>query len=74
MGTISESMDRPLTLFERLVIAAHMLHCPACRRARHQITVMIDGLRKAAGLSGFGRLPGLPAEARERIKRALRDG
>jgi predicted anti-sigma-YlaC factor YlaD len=74
MGTVSESLDRPLTRFERLAIAAHMLHCPACRRARHQITLMIDALRKAARIRESGPLPGLPAEVRERIKRALRDG
>ena len=73
MGTVSESLDRPLNRFERLAIAAHMLHCPPCRRGRHQITLMIDALRNAARLHGNGWLPGLPAEVRERIRRALRD-
>jgi hypothetical protein len=74
MGTVSESLDRRLTRFERLTIAAHMLHCPACRRARQQMTLMIDSLRNAARLLGNGWLPGLPAEVRERIRRALRQG
>ena len=67
MGTVSESLDRPLSRLERLAIAAHMLHCPACRRARSQLSMIVSALRTAAGL------PGLPLEVRDRIKKAFRD-
>ncbi|WP_435008231.1 zf-HC2 domain-containing protein [Tundrisphaera lichenicola] len=73
MSTVSESLDRPLSRFERLAIAAHMGHCPACSRARRQFALLVDGLRRVSGPRENRPLPGLPPEARERIKRALRE-
>jgi hypothetical protein len=69
---ISDGLDRSLSLGERLRLGVHLLGCPPCRRFR----------RSARGLQRVLASPPadvpLPAEARERIRRALeraaRDG
>src|SRR5262249_6040112 len=72
----SESLDRDLTLLERLALRAHMLYCSACRRYLRQITLLRDAIRcllthlaSCAPVSGTA----LPDDVRERIKHALRE-
>lgn len=70
----AEAMDRPLTLRERLGMWIHNVICPPCMAFQRQMAV----LRQVAG--GYTRedrglelaeLPGLPEDARERIRRRL---
>jgi hypothetical protein len=70
---ISLSQEAPLRWRQRLALALHLCVCGMCRRFRRQM-----GLLERAGRSAPGTGPGasadvaLPAEAKERIKRALR--
>ncbi|HEX3447346.1 MAG TPA: hypothetical protein VHS97_03800 [Isosphaeraceae bacterium] len=71
----SDSLDRDLSKFELLMVKAHQLTCPACRRFGRQVRLLDAALagirsRREAG----DRLSGLflPPDARERIKAALR--
>lgn len=67
---ISLSQDTPLTRRQRLALAIHLLSCSLCRRFRRQMSLL---QRAGRTLSEPGDdAAGLPAEARERIKRALR--
>jgi hypothetical protein len=69
---ISDGLDRSLSLGERLCLGVHLLGCRPCRRFRRSAR----GLQQALA-SPPADIP-LPAEARERIRRALeraaRDG
>jgi predicted anti-sigma-YlaC factor YlaD len=72
----SESLDRDLTLPERLALRSHMLYCSACRRYTRQITLLRDAMRRLrARLESGEPFPGtvLPDDVRERIKHALRE-
>jgi predicted anti-sigma-YlaC factor YlaD len=75
MIMFSRSLDRPPGRVDRVIFAIHLLHCPACRRSRRQISLLVAALRRSsrrhAGDSTEA-IPGLPPEVRERIKRALR--
>ena len=71
----SESFDRDLGRMERLALRSHLLYCAACRRYVSQLRVIRSALKRlTAGLSGDDPLPGpgLPDDARERIKRSLK--
>ena len=71
----SESLDRELTLIERLALRLHMMYCSACRRYLRQITRLRDAMQHILTRLESGEpLPGsrLPDDARERIKQALR--
>lgn len=70
----SESLDRPLTLWQRMQVAMHMMMCGPCRRARRLMQFLRDA---------FGRLnkeefeqlssnQSLAPDVRERIKEAIR--
>jgi predicted anti-sigma-YlaC factor YlaD len=68
----SESLDRDLTRLERVALRSHLLYCGACRRFVQQVAVLRRAVRRieaGAPLPG----PGLPDDARDRIKRALRE-
>lgn len=74
---VSESIDRPLTLRERLTLRMHLLMCSFCTRFSRQLRF----LRRAA--EHFSRAhqdsrsapdETLSVEARQRIRRALSDG
>jgi hypothetical protein len=71
----SDSLDRRLSGWERLMLNAHQLSCPGCRRFRRQIRMLHAALARirTRGEVG-GRLPGLclSPDARRRIKAALR--
>lgn len=43
---VSESMDRPLSLRERIRMALHMMVCRACSNFRGQMTLMREAMRR----------------------------
>jgi hypothetical protein len=63
---VSDGLDRSLSLGERCDLTIHLLGCEPCRRFRRATRWLHTVLRS---------LPdddvGLPADARERIRRAL---
>jgi predicted anti-sigma-YlaC factor YlaD len=73
----SESLDRDLGRLERFVLRAHLLYCSACRRFLKQLALVHLAARKLvtqpeSDLPVPVPGPDLPAEARDRIKRALK--
>jgi hypothetical protein len=75
----SESMDRQLTLRERVSMRLHFLYCDPCLNYLRQLRFMRDVLRLQAARTSAGDAaangptsPGLPDDARDRIKDALR--
>ncbi|MGE0387005.1 MAG: zf-HC2 domain-containing protein [Gammaproteobacteria bacterium] len=48
---LSERLDRPLRIGERLALGTHVLMCTACRQFSRQM----EALRKAARRYGAGR-------------------
>jgi hypothetical protein len=62
---ISDGLDRSLSLPERLRLGVHLLGCPPCRRFRRAASWLHEALASA------GDEVRLPADARERIRRAL---
>src|SRR5437763_16427277 len=72
---MSESMERPLSVRERTVLRLHLWICAWCAWYLEQMHVLRTALR-ARGAQGADKSAAevaLPAEARERIKRALDD-
>jgi hypothetical protein len=61
---ISDGLDRSLTVGERLRLGVHLLGCPPCRRFRRACRY----LREILPAPTEDRLP---ADARNRIQRAL---
>jgi hypothetical protein len=75
MGLFSRSLELPMSRAERIIFAIHLLHCPACRRSRRQVLLLVSALRRlseAPSGASHRPIPGLPREVSERIKRALR--
>jgi hypothetical protein len=70
----SESLDnKSLTLWQRLQMRLHMLMCSMCSRFRKQAEFLRQAARKYARTSNEDTTrPGLPHEARDRIKKALK--
>jgi hypothetical protein len=71
----SESLDRERPVWECLMVSAHRLACPHCRRFRRQVRPLGAALfRIRARREAGDRLPGLflPPDVRERVKAALR--
>jgi len=62
---ISDGLDRSLSLGERLLLGVHLLGCRPCRRFRRATR----WLHRALGSPPADAR--LPADARERIRRAL---
>ena len=62
---ISEGLDRPLSFWERVRLAIHVLGCPPCARFRRAVRWLHGALTSACADTR------LPPEARERIRRAL---
>jgi hypothetical protein len=72
----SESLDRDLGRMERFAMRSHLLYCAACRRFERQIKLLHLAMRQPVAPFEAGEsLPGagLPAEFRDRIKRALKE-
>ena len=71
----SEARDQDRFFWERLMVRAHQLSCPACRRFRIQVRMLGALVERLKARPETGdRLPGLflPIDDRERIKTALR--
>ena len=66
----SESLDRPLTLQERLSLRFHLLFCKFCSRYVRQLKFLQRACARAdEAYSGSGA--GLTEDARERIRDRL---
>lgn len=84
LPVISQSLERPLTRRERIVLRLHYLYCEYCLRYMKQINLMREAIRlRSNKISGDQEglhspppppAPALPADARERLKRALESG
>ncbi len=73
----SESLDRDLPTSERLAVGLHTVYCVACRRHRRQVRFLravMNGLRNRIASEDHPDLPSLPAETREQIRKALKEG
>jgi predicted anti-sigma-YlaC factor YlaD len=71
----SQSLDRELERSERVALRSHSLYCTACRRYESQIKRLRAAMRRlTSDLETCDLLPGtgLPDEARERIKSAIK--
>lgn len=71
---ISQSMERPLTIRERILLKLHLWVCAWCQWYMEHLYLMRDTLKhpqfEESVLEPPGS-PGLSVEARERIKRKL---
>jgi hypothetical protein len=72
VGWMSQSMERPLTMRERVLLKLHLWVCAWCVWYLEQLRLMRETLRARAATADGG-YPGtsLSTEARERIKSAL---
>ena len=73
---ISESMDTSLPLGERIGVRIHLLICRFCARYKRQLLLIRETLRRLVAAEDRSEGPAgetLSEEARERIKRALRN-
>ena len=74
---LSQSLERRLTLRERLTLRLHFLICVYCVRYLEQLRLMRAAVRAREAQSHAddpgGATPSLTPEARERIRRALRE-
>jgi len=71
---LSQSLERRLTLRERVTLRLHYLICVYCSRYLQQLRFMRKTLREGAARAAEADSPATPAlsdEARERIRRAL---
>ena len=68
--TISQSMERKLTLRERITLKLHLWICAWCQWYMEQLHIIRDAARSKAESSDLSG-PSLSPEARERIKRNL---
>jgi hypothetical protein len=64
---ISQALDRPLTLLQRLLLGIHLLGCPPCRRFRRAVRWLHQALPVAPSDVT------LSPQARDRIRRALEE-
>ena len=69
---ISQSLERPLSLRERMLLKLHLWVCLWCLWYLEHLQIMRDTMRaNAAETAEIDPAVTLPAEARERIKRRL---
>jgi len=71
---ISQSMERPLTLRERVLLKLHLWRCMWCQRYLEQLQLMRDALRVQENENDEAEVcptTRLSDEARERIRRSL---
>ena len=72
VATISQSMERPLTLPERIKMKLHLWICAWCQWYMEHLHLLRDASRaKGSDSPDFDSGPGLSEEARERIRRNL---
>jgi len=71
---LSQSLDRPLSLYERINLKLHLLICVWCERYKNQLSFIREALQHHTGLDDVSEASpamSLSTDARERIKRAL---
>lgn len=74
VALISESMERPLTLRERVLVKIHLWACSWCQWYMEHLQLLRYTLRAQPSEPAevnYSDAPGLSNEARERLKRAL---
>lgn len=74
---ISESMERPLSLRERITLKLHLAACSWCQWYMEHLLMLRQTLRTQSVEPpevNFPATEGLSAEARERIKERLKSG
>lgn len=72
VATISQSMERPLSLKERVTVKVHLWICAWCQWYLEHLQLIREAARARASESpDLNTSPGLSEEARERIKRNL---
>ena len=70
---VSESMERRLTIAERLRVRLHFMICVWCARYQSQLLALRESLRlRASQIEKDESLPSLSPEARERIRKSLK--
>ena len=67
----SQALVQPLSWPERLGLRLHLLICAWCRRFGEQVTFLHSAAPQCPENEKTNALPGLTAEGRERIKRAM---
>lgn len=71
---ISESMERALTLRERLVLKLHLWACVWCQwYLEHLHSIRANLQAGSPEVNELSSLPGLAPETRERLKKTLGD-
>lgn len=74
VAVISQSMERPLSLRERVLLKLHLWICVWCLWYLEHLQTMRNSLRARSGKyqgGGLSSTPELSDEARERLKRRL---
>ena len=66
-GLISQALDRPLSVLQRLMLGIHLLGCPPCCRFRRAIRWLHASLPTAPSDAS------LAPQARDRIRRAVEE-
>jgi hypothetical protein len=68
---VSQSLDRRLTLRERLAVRLHLLICDYCKRFQRQLLAMRAGLKRMSESIENDTDIQMPSEAKSRIAKAL---
>jgi hypothetical protein len=72
LPVLSQSLERKLTLRERVTLRLHFLICVYCTRYLKQLRLMRASIRaRSEQIETGDSAPALPEDARERLKRAL---
>ena len=71
---VSESFDRSLPLYQRMMIRIHLMMCKYCSRFKKQLVIIREAIRSEdENAAGLGGASGLSSDARDRIKRSLQE-
>ncbi|QDV56304.1 zf-HC2 domain-containing protein [Rosistilla oblonga] len=70
---MSDSLDRRLTLSERLAVGGHLLACRACCKLKKQFQLIGAACHGKARPTAANPPAGLPPEAAQRIQQTLRE-
>ena len=70
---MSDSLDRRLTWVELVALKGHVACCRGCRRARRQLVILRQTMRKSLDIASAASDEVLSHEARDRIRQALKD-
>jgi hypothetical protein len=70
---VSDSLDRDLPWYQRLQVRVHLLMCRLCSRFRRHLLLLRQAARQLPLEDAAEPGASLSPEARERIKRAIRN-